>query len=146
MSQLQNGVSDLTGVGLTPAAAYAIINTALQKLAQMNITDKDVPFFGLVKDGQQRGSHQCAVETNITAVEIRAEGDAPVTNPLTLQIIVNGVTQSQVFSLAAGSAYALIAASPVIDVSATQVTKVAIVNANQSSDVIVTLKKQLLIL
>jgi hypothetical protein len=146
MSQLANGTNDLTGVGLTPAAAYAIINTALQKLAQMTIADKDVVFFGLVRDGQQRGAHQCAVETNITAVEIRAEGDVPVTSPLTLQIILNGVTQSQVFSLTAGSAYTLIAASPAIDIPAGQVAKVAVVNANQASDVIVTLKKQLMIL
>lgn len=146
MSQLANGTEDLVGQNLTPGAAYPVINTALQKLAQMNIADKDVMFFGLLRDGQQRGAHQCAVETKITAVEIRVEGDAPVTSDLTLQIIVNGVTQSQTFSLLAGTNYALIAASPVIDVPAGQIAKVAIVNANQASDVIVTLKKQLLIL
>jgi hypothetical protein len=102
MSTLIDGTEDLVGQNLTPAAAYAIVNTTFQKSAQMRIADKDISFYGLVRDGQQRGSHQCAVERNIVAIEIRAEGDTPVGSSFTCKIVVNGVTQSQVFSLAAG--------------------------------------------
>ncbi len=102
MSTLQDGTEDLVGQNLTPAAAYAVVNTTFQKSAQMRIADKDVSFYGLVRDGQTRGSHQCAVETNIVAVEIRVEGDVPSGNPFTCQIVVGGTTQSQVFSLGTG--------------------------------------------
>jgi hypothetical protein len=146
LSTLIDGTEDLVSQNLTPAAAYAVVNTTFQKSAQMRIADKDINFYGLVRDGQQRGSHQFAVERNIVAVEIRAEGDAPASNSFTCQIVVNGVTQSQVFSLAAGQTYAFIAASPVIDVPANTVAYVAVVNGNQATDVVVTLKTQLMIL
>src|SRR5882724_2190473 len=106
MSVLANGTEDLPA-GLTPAAAYALVNTAIQKIAQMNLLDKDVPFFGLVRDNEVRGTSQIAIERLITAVEIRAEGGAPVGSALIVQLIVNGNVQSQQYTLNAASSHVL---------------------------------------
>src|SRR5260221_8719672 len=104
MRVLVNGTEDLPH-GLTPAAAYALVNTAIQKIAQMNLLDKDVPFFGLPRDNEVRGTSQIAIERLITAVEIRAESAAPVGSALVIQLVVNGTLQSQQYTLSAGSAY-----------------------------------------
>jgi hypothetical protein len=153
MSVLANGTEDLP-FGLTPAAAYAIINTAIQKIAQMNLLDKDVPFFGLVRDGQVRGTSQIAIERLITAVEIRTESAAPVGSALLIQLVVGGTLQSQQYSLAAGSTYALVSVTGdgnggagsglVVPVNTT--LAVQIINSNQAADVVVTPKTQLRIL
>src|ERR1019366_2683925 len=107
VSVLANGTEDLPP-GLTPAAAYALVNTAIQKIAQMNLLDKDVPFFGLVRDNQVRGTSQIAIERLITAVEIRAESAAPVGSALVVQLVVNGNLQSQQCTLGVGNTYALV--------------------------------------
>jgi hypothetical protein len=153
MSVLANGTEDLPS-GLTPAAAYALINTAIQKIAQMNLLDKDVPFFGQVVDGQTRGTSQIAVERLITAVEIRAESVAPSGNALLVQLVVGGTPQSQQYSLGAGSTYALVGVTGdgnggagtglVVPVNTT--LAVQIINGNQAADVVVTPKSQLRIL
>jgi hypothetical protein len=153
MSVLANGTEDLPS-GLTPAAAYAIINTAIQKIAQMNLLDKDVLFFGLVRDGQVRGTSQIAIERLITAVEIRAESGAPVGSALLVQLVVGGTLQSQQYSLGAGSTYALVGVTGdgnggagsglVVPVNTTLTVK--IINGNQAADVVVTCKTQLRIL
>ena len=104
MSVLANGTEDFPP-GLTPAAAYALVNTAIQKIARMNLLDKDVPFFGLPRDNEVRGTSQIAIERLITAVEIRAESAAPVGSALVIQLVVNGTLQSQQYTLSAGSAY-----------------------------------------
>jgi hypothetical protein len=153
MSVLANGTEDLP-FGLTPAAAYAIINTAIQKIAQMNLLDKDVPFFGLVRDGQVRGTSQIAIERLITAVEIRTESAAPVGSALLIQLVVGGTLQSQQYSLAAGSTYTLVSVTGdgnggagsglVVPVNTT--LAVQIINSNQAADVVVTPKTQLRIL
>jgi hypothetical protein len=153
MSVLANGTEDLPS-GLTPAAAYAIINTAIQKIAQMNLLDKDVPFYGLVRDGQVRGTSQIAIERLITAVEIRTESAAPVGSALLIQLVVGGTLQSQQYSLAAGSTYTLVSVTGdgnggagsglVVPVNTT--LAVQIINSNQAADVVVTPKTQLRIL
>jgi len=153
MSVLANGTEDLPS-GLTPAAAYAIINTAIQKIAQMNLLDKDVPFFGLVRDGQVRGTSQIAIERLITAVEIRAESVAPVGGALLVQLVVGGTLQSQQYSLGAGSTYTLVGVTGdgnggagsglVVPVNTTLAVKIT--NGNQAADVVVTPKTQLRIL
>ena len=153
MSVLANGTEDLP-FGLTPAAAYAIINTTIQKIAQMNLLDKDVPFFGLVRDGQVRGTSQIAIERLITAVEIRTESAAPVGSALLIQLVVGGTLQSQQYSLAAGSTYTLVSVTGdgnggagsglVVPVNTT--LAVQIINSNQAADVVVTPKTQLRIL
>jgi len=153
MSVLANGTEDLP-FGLTPAAAYAIINTAIQKIAQMNLLDKDVPFFGLVRDGQVRGTSQIAIERLITAVEIRTESAAPMGSALLIQLVVGGTLQSQQYSLAAGSTYTLVSVTGdgnggagsglVVPVNTT--LAVQIINSNQAADVVVTPKTQLRIL
>jgi hypothetical protein len=153
MSVLPNGTEDLPS-GLTPAAAYAIINTAIQKIAQMNLLDKDVPFFGLVRDGQVRGTSQIAIERLITAVEIRAESAAPVGSALLVQLVIGGTLQSQQYSLAAGSTYALVGvtgdgngnAGSGLVVPANTTLAIQIISGNQATDVVVTPKVQLRIL
>ncbi len=152
MSVLANGTEDLPS-GLT-AAAYAIINTAIQKIAQMNLLDKDVPFFGLVRDDQVRGTSQIAIERLITAVEIRAESAAPVGSALLVQLVVGGSLQTQQYSLGAGSNYALVSVTGdgnggagfglVVPVNTTLAVK--IISGNQAADVVITPKVQLRIL
>lgn len=153
MSILANGTEDLPP-GLTPAAAYALVNTAIQKVAQMNLLDKDVPFFGLIRDGQTRGTSQIAIERLITAVEIRAESAPPVGSALVVQLVINGNEQSQQYTLNVGSSYALTGvtgdgnggAGSGLVVPANQTLAVKMISGNQAADVVVTLKCQLRIL
>jgi hypothetical protein len=153
MTILANGTESLP-LGLTPAAAYGIINTALQKIASLGLLDKDVPFFGLPCDGEIRGTSQIAFERLITAVEIRAEGAAPVGSSLIVQLIVGGVLQSQQYPLAATVAYALVAVTgdgnggsgAGLVVPANTTLAVQITNGNQAVDVVVCPKSQLRIL
>ena len=154
MSVLANGTEALPS-GLTPAAAYAIINTAIQKIAQMNLLDKDVPFFGMPRDGEVRGTSQIATERLITAVEIRAEGSTPVGSALLIQLLVGGALQSQQYSLGAGSTYALVAvindgngggSGSGLVVPANTTLAVKIISGNQAADVVITPKSQLRIL
>jgi len=154
MSVLSNGTEDLPQ-GLTPAEAYAALNTAIQKIALMNLLDKDIPFFGLPHDGSIRGTSQIAIERLITAVEIRCEGSAPVGTSLIVQLIVGGVLQSQQYALAAGQTYALVAvindgdgggSGSGLVVPANITLAVQITSGNQAEDVVVTPKTQLRIL
>lgn len=146
MSVLSNGTEDLPQ-GLTPAAAYAIVNTAIQKLALMNLHEQVIPFFGLVRDGAQHGKSAIAIERLVTAVEIRIEGDAPVASPLIVQLVLGGSLQSQQFTVAAAATYALITASSGgLVVAANTVVEARMISGNQASDVVVTLKSQLRIL
>jgi hypothetical protein len=154
MSILANGTEDLPP-GLTPAAAYALVNTAIQKVAQMNLLDKDVPFFGLVRDNQIRGTSQIAIERLITAVEIRAESAPPVGSALVVQLVVNGNVQSQQYMLNAASSYSGIifvtgdgngGSGSGLVVPANQTLAVKIISANQAADIVVCCKIQLRIL
>jgi hypothetical protein len=153
MSVLANGTEDLPP-GLTPAAAYALINTAIQKIAQMNLLDKDVPFFGLIRDDQQRGTSQIAIERLITAVEIRAESAPPIGTALVVHLVVNGNLQSQQYTLGVGSAYALVnvtgdgngGSGSGLVVPANQTLAIQMINGNQAADVVVCPKTQLRIL
>ncbi|MGA2604389.1 MAG: hypothetical protein ABSG14_09185 [Verrucomicrobiia bacterium] len=148
MSVLQNGVDDGTGMNQTPGSSYAIFPTALQKIAQMQVRDKQIAFPGLVKDGTTNGAHQFPIQHILNWVEIRADGDAPSGNPLTVQIVIGGVVQSQVFSLNAGSQYSSLIAvtSPGLSVNANTTVAVKLVSGNQASDVVVTLHYQKVIL
>jgi hypothetical protein len=107
-----------------------------------------------VRDGQVRGTSQIAIERLITAVEIRTESAAPVGSALLIQLVVGGTLQSQQYSLAAGSTYALVSVTGdgnggagsglVVPVNTT--LAVQIINSNQAADVVVTPKTQLRIL
>lgn len=121
----------------------------------MCLLDKDVPFYGLPRDGAIRGTSQIAIERLITAVEIRAEGSAPVGSSLIVQLIVGGVLQSQQYALPAASAYALVAvindgnggaSGSGLVVPANTTLAVQITSGNQAVDVVVTPKTQLRIL
>jgi hypothetical protein len=153
MSVLSNGTEDLP-TGLTPAAAYALVNTAIQKIAQMNLLDKDVPFFGLIRDGQVRGTSQITIERLITVVEIRTESAPPVGSALVIQLVVNGNLMSQQYTLNAGNSYALTGvtgdgnggAGSGLVVPPNQTLAVQIIHGNQAADVVVTPKTQLRVL
>jgi len=146
MSVLQNGTEDLPQ-GLTPAAAYGLVNEAIQKLAQMNFHEQMVPFFGLVRDLTYRGTSAITIERLCTAVEIRIEGDPPSSSPLIAQINIQGTLQAQQFTVAAGGNYSLTSVnSGGLVIPANSFAAVQIVSANQASDVVVTLKSQLRIL
>jgi len=144
MAILQNGVEDGTGMSQTPGSSYALFPTALQKIAQMQVRDKEIDFPGLVKDGTTNGSHQFPIQHVLNWVEIRSDGDAPVASALTVQILIGGVLQTQVFSLNAASNYSgLIAVtSPGLTVNANTTVAVKLVTGNQASDVVVTLHYQ----
>ena len=154
MSTLANGTEDLVGQNENPAVAYATINAALQKIALMNLLDKDVPFFGIVHNGQARGTSQIAIDRIITAVEIRCEGDAPSGSSLVVQLSVGGTLQAQQYALGATQTYALIpvtgdgnggsGAGLVVPASIT--LAVQIISGNQATDVVVCPKTQLRIL
>ena len=144
MSSLPNGTEDLVGQNLTPGAAYAVVNTAFQKLAAMNLHEQVVPFYGLPRDGMTRGASAIPIERLILSIEIRAEGDAPSGANLVVQLIIGGVTQSPTFALNAGQTYVLIpASSSDLVVPANTACAAQIVSANQASDVVVAVKSQL---
>ena len=144
MSILANGVDDGTGMSQTPGSSYALFPTALQKMAQMQVRDKSIGFPGLVKDGTINGSHQFPIQHVLNWVEIRADGDAPSGSALTVQIVIGGALQSQVFSLNAASNYSglLAVTSPGLTVNANQTVAVKLVSGNQASDLVVTLHYQ----
>jgi len=148
MSTLANGTEDLVGQNLTPAAAYAIANTAFQKIAQMQVRDKSIAFPGLLKDATINGEHQFPIQHVLDYVEIRADGDAPSGGPLTVQILIGGALQGQVFSLDSASNYSgLIAVSGSgLIVNANTTVAVKLVSGSQASDVTVTLHYQKVIL
>jgi len=146
MSVLVNGTEDLPQ-GLTPAQAYGSLNSTVQKLALMNLHEQVVAFFGLVRDGITRGQSAISIERLCTAVELRIEGDPPSVNPLIAQININGALQSQQFTVAAGSNYALVAVnSGGLVIAANNYAAIQITAANGAGDVVVTLKSQLRIL
>ena len=147
MSSLANGTEDMVGQNLTPGAAYPVVNAALQKLAQMNLHEQVVPFYGLCRDNQQRGKSAITVERAVKAVEIRLEGDAPTGGSFTVQLVINGVLNSTQTSVGSGATYALVDVSSAnIVIPANQPAEVKIISANAASDAIVTLKSQLRIL
>jgi hypothetical protein len=147
MSSLPNGTEDMVGQNLTPGAAYPVVNAALQKLAVMNLHEQVIPFYGLCRDNQQRGKSAIAVERHVVAIEIRVEGDPPTGGSFTIQLVINGVLQSQQASVSAAGTYSLTnVASGNWIVPANQTAEIKIVSANSASDAIVTLKSQLRIL
>lgn len=146
MSQLANGTEDLPQ-GVTPAAAYGIINTDIQKLAQMTLHEQVVPFYGLCRDGTSRGRSVVAIERLLTAVEIRVEGDLPSGGSLIVQVNIQGTLQWQQFAIAAGGSYGLITVnSGGLVIPANNWSSVQITTASGASDVVVVLKSQLRIL
>jgi hypothetical protein len=146
MAVLVNGTESLDP-GATPAQSYAKTSAALQKLAQMNLHEQVVRFNGLVRDNAQRGKSAVAVERVVTQIEIHCDGDAPTGSNLTLQLVVNGSADSNVYSLTAGQGYVLLGAvGGGLVVAANATLEVKVTAANGASDVVVTLKSQLRIL
>jgi hypothetical protein len=145
MSVLVNGTEDLPS-GLTPAAAYALINTAIQKLALMCVHEQVVQFAGLVKDGAVAGKTAIPIERLLTAVEISVDGDAPSGGAFTVEVMINGSIQAQAFSVTAGNGYALVAVTGGLVIPANGNAAVFVSAGNHATDVRVTLKSQLRIL
>ncbi|HTS19961.1 MAG TPA: hypothetical protein VMP11_20465 [Verrucomicrobiae bacterium] len=92
--------------------------------------------------------HQFPIQHVLDYVEIRADGDAPSGGPLTVQILIGGALQGQVFSLDSASNYSgLIAVSGSgLIVNANTTVAVKLVSGSQASDVTVTLHYQKVIL
>ena len=147
MSSLANGTEDLVGQNLTPAAAYAVVNAALQKLAVMNLHEQVVPFYGLPREGTTRGRSAIPIERFIQAIEIRIEGDPPTGGSFTVHLVINGTLQSQTAGVSAGQTYSFTSiASGNWVIPAGQTSEIKVSAASGASDVIVTIKSQLRIL
>lgn len=146
MSTLANGTEDLVGQNLTPAAAYAVVNTALQKIAQMQVYPQDCRFAGSAHTNDIRDAHAIPFQRQLLQAEIIVNGDAPSGGSLTVQLLFGGVAQGPTLSLAAGSAYVLINTSNNnLIVAANQTCAVQIVTPSGASDVVVKLLFQLVI-
>jgi hypothetical protein len=138
MSTLINGTEDLVSQNLTPAAAYAVVNTTFQKLAQMSLYNQDCRFNGLVRDNDVRDAHTIPIRRLVSQVEVIVNGDAPADGSLTVQLLFGGVAQSNTVSVTAGQKYILgnlLSANMVIPASTTCAAKVTA--ANGASDVLV---------
>jgi hypothetical protein len=146
MSTLVNGTEDLVGQNLTPAAAYAVINTALQKIAQMQVYGQDCRFPGSAHTNDIRDTHAMPFQRQLLQAEIIVNGDAPVGGSLTVQLLLGGVVQTPTLSLAAGQNYVLInTSSNNLIVAPTVPVGVQILTPSGATDVVVKLLFQLVI-
>jgi hypothetical protein len=146
MSTLVNGTEDLVGQNLTPAAAYAIVNTSFQKIAQMQIDTQDCRFPGSAHDNDIRDPHAIPIRRQVLQVEVIVNGDAPTGGSLTVQLLFGGAAQTPTVSVSAGQTYALANLSgDNLIVAANQTCAVQIVAAGGATDVVVKLLFQLVI-
>ncbi|MGD0058394.1 MAG: hypothetical protein ABSD58_03160 [Verrucomicrobiia bacterium] len=146
MSTLVNGTEDLVGQNLTPAAAYAVVNTALQKIAQMQVYPQDCRFPGSAHANDIRDPHAIPFQRQLVQAEIVVNGDAPSGGSLVVQLLFGGVAQTPTLSLNAGQTYVLInLSSDNLVVAASQACAVEIVTPSGASDVVVKLLFQLVI-
>jgi hypothetical protein len=144
MSTLANGTEDLVGQNLTPAAAYAIVNTSFQKIAQMQIYTQDCRFPGSAHTNDVRDAHAIPFQRQLLQAEIIVNGDAPAGGSLTVQFLFGGVSQSNTVSVAAGQTYTLANLSGAnMVVAANQTCAAQIVTPSGASDVVVKLLFQL---
>ena len=138
MSTLIDGTEDLVGQNLTPGAAYPIVNTTLQKSAQMRIYPQDCRFPGSAHTNDVRDPHAIPFQRLVRQVEVIVNGDAPSGGSLTVQLLFGGVAQSNTVSVAAGTKYILanlLSANMVIPPGVTCAAQ--IVAANGATDVVV---------
>jgi len=146
MSTLVNGTEDLVGQNLTPAAAYAVVNTALQKIAQMQVYPQDCRFPGSAHINDIRDANAIPFQRQLLQVEVIVNGDAPAGGSLTVQLFFGGVAQSNTVSVTAGQTYNLANLSSAnMIVLANQACAVQIVNPAGASEVVVKLLFQLVI-
>jgi hypothetical protein len=146
MSTLVNGTEDLVGQNLTPAAAYAVVNTALQKIAQMQVYPQDCQFPGSAHTNDIRDAHAIPFQRQLLQVEVIVNGDPPAGGSLSVQLLFGGVAQSNTVSVTAGQTYNLANLSSAnMIVVANQTCAVQIVNPASASDVVVKLLFQLVI-
>lgn len=146
MSTLVNGTEDLVGQNLTPAAAYAIVNTSFQKIAQMQVYCQDCRFPGSAHTNDIRDPHAIPFQRQLLQAEVIVNGDAPSGGSLTVQLLFGGVAQSNTVSVTAGNAYNLANLSSAnLIVAANQTCAVQIVAASGATDVVVKLLFQLVI-
>jgi hypothetical protein len=146
MSTLPNGTEDLVGQNLTPAAAYAIVNTALQKISQMQVFPQDCRFPGSAHASDIRDPHAIPFQRQLLQVEVIVNGDAPTGGSLTVQLLFGGVAQTPTISVSAGQTYALsnLSGNNLI-VPANQTCAAQIVTPSGATDVVVKLLFQLVI-
>ncbi len=103
MSTNVNGVEDLVGQNLTPAAAYAIVNTAIQKQAVMSVYCQDCRFPGSAHTNDIRDPHAIPIQRQLLQVEIICNGDPPSGASLVVQLLFGGTAQSPTFALGPGA-------------------------------------------
>ncbi|MGO9244942.1 MAG: hypothetical protein ACLPT4_10625 [Verrucomicrobiia bacterium] len=146
MSTLVNGTEDLVGQNLTPAAAYAVINTALQKIAQMQLYPQDCRFPGSAHTNDIRDPHAIGIQRQLLQAEIIVNGDAPSGGSLVVQLLFGGTAQTPTLSLATGQNYVLINTSSNNLICPPNTTCSAqIVTPSGATDVVVKLLFQLVI-
>jgi hypothetical protein len=146
MSTLPNGTEDLVGQNLTPAAAYAVVNTAFQKIAQMQLYAQEGRFPGSAHTNDIRDPHAIPIQRHLLQVELIVNGDAPAGGSFTVQLLFGGVAQSPAFSVADGHTYNLInTTSNNLIVAANQTCAAQIVTPSGATDVVIKLLFQLVI-
>lgn len=146
MSTLPNGTEDLVGQNLTPAAAYAVVNTSLQKIAQMQVYTQDCRFPGSAHNDDIRDPNAIPIRRQVLQVEVVVNGDAPAGGSLTVQLLFGGAAQTPTVSVSAGQTYALanLSGNNLIIV-ANQACAAQIVAASGATDVVVKIYSQLVI-
>lgn len=144
MSTLPNGTEDLVGQNVTPAAAYAVVNTALQKIAQMQVYPQDCRFPGSAHTNDVRDVHAIPFQRQLLQVEVIVNGDTPSGGSLTVQLLFAGVAQSNTVSVPAGQTYTLADLSNAnMVVAPNQTCAAQIVTPSGATDIVVKLLFQL---
>jgi hypothetical protein len=146
MSTNVNGVEDLVGQNLTPAAAYAVVNTAIQKQAVMSIHEQECRFNGSAHANNIRDPHAIPIQRQVLQVEVIVNGDAPAGGSLVVQLLFGGAAQSPTFAVATGQIYsATNATGDNLVIAANQTCAAQIVTPNGATDVVVKIYSQLVI-
>ena len=146
MSTLVNGTEDLVGQNLTPAAAYAVVNTGFQKIAQMQVYCQDCRFPGSAHTNDTRDPHAIPIQRQVLQVEVIVNGDPPSGGSLTIQLLFGGTAQTPTFSVAATQSYSLAnTTSSNLVLAANQACAAQIVTPNGATDVVVKIYSQLVI-
>ena len=106
MSTLKNGNETLAGVGGTNA--NNLFDGDVQRLRLIDYDNVPVRFDGFGQDGSVAGTSVRVYDRIVEFVEIEA-GTAPSGSGLIIQLIVNGSTLSQTYTLPSGQTHIIIA-------------------------------------
>ncbi len=139
MSTLINGTEDLVGQNLTPAAAYAIVNTGFQKLAQMSLYNQVCRFESTVHNNDISDPDAIPYQRLVAQVQVIVKGHVPTGASLTVQLLIAGAAQTPTISVAASGTYALSPFYPgtSLMIPANTICSAQIVTASAATDVVV---------